>query len=252
MRIAQIKTYPVKGDLDHNHRLLQELLAQIAPHQPDVVITPEGWLDGYVSTEETVTRDNIADYGVNPADSHYVNSVADWAAAAGAWVIFGCIRRAPEGAYNTALILDRDGALVGMYDKTHIQTHDHKYQPGRALPVFRGDIGPFGVMICADRRWPETVRTLALRGAGIILNPTYGMHDERNLWMMRIRSYESEIPIAFTHPGQSLITDAAGEIVVNVTDPDRPYVITDVDLSGTDAVRAQRRHLLDRRPDLYA
>lgn len=252
VRIAQVKVYPVKGDLEANHRALMEVLEAITPHQPDVVITPECFLDGYVSTEDWVTGETIVEYAIDPATSPLVHSVAGWAAEQHAWVVLGCTRRAPEAAYNTALIYDRAGTLVGWYDKTHCQTHDCKYQPGLALPVFASDFGPFGVMICADRRWPETVRTLALKGARVILNPTYGMHDERNLHMMQTRSYESEVFIAFTHPGQALVTGPRGEIVSNLEDEGSPFAVTEVDLADVDSVRAgQSAHLRDRGPDVY-
>ena len=89
-------------------------------------------------------------------------------------------------------------------------THDFKYTPGKNLHAYESDFGSFGVMICADRRWPETARTLTLQGARVIFNPTYGMHDDLNLCMMKTRSYENGIFIVFTHPGQSLITDPKG------------------------------------------
>ncbi len=252
VRIAQVKVYPVKGDLQANSRTLMQVLDAIAPHRPDVVVTPECFLDGYVSTEEWVTRENIVEYAIDPESSPYAGRVAGWAAEHNAWVVFGCTRRSPEGAYNTALIYDRTGALAGWYDKTHCQTHDVKYQPGQALPVFASDFGPFGVMVCADRRWPETVRTLVLKGARVIFNPTYGMHDERNLRMMQTRSYESEVFIAFTHPGQSLITGPKGEILHNQEAGDLSFAVTEVDLAEVDQVRTgQSAHLRDRRPDLY-
>lgn len=252
IRIAQVRVYPVKGDLEANHQALMDVLGEIAPHQPDVVITPEGFLDGYVSTEEWVTRDNILEYAIDPQASPYAQSVASWAGRNDVWVVLGCTRRAPEGAYNTALIYDRAGTLVGWYDKTHIQTHDYKYVPGQALPVFDSDFGAFGVMICADRRWPETVRTLALKGVRVIFNPTYGMHNERNLHMMQTRSYESEVFIAFTHPGQALVTGPRGEVVCNEEREDVRFVVTEVDLSEVDGVRTgPSAHLRDRRADLY-
>ena len=252
LRIAQVRIYPVKCDLDGNFRALTSVLAEIAPHKPDVVITPEGFLDGYVSTEKHVTRENLDQYAIDPSNSRRVSEVSTWAAEHATWFIMGCIRQAPEGFYNTALILNRSGQLAGMYDKTHLQNHDLKYVPGKALPVFDSDFGAFGVLICADRRWPETVRTLALRGARIVLNPTYGMHDARNLHMMQTRSYESEIYIAFTHPGQSLITGPRGEVVVNDTHQDARYSVTDIDLDQVEEVRGRSNsHLRDRRPELY-
>jgi predicted amidohydrolase len=131
----------------------------------------------------------------------------------------------------------------------HLQKHDLKYTPGRHLNVYASDFGPFGVMICADRRWPETARTLTLRGARVIFNPTYGMRGDLNLCMMRTRSYENGIFIAFTHPGQSLITGPEGNIVCNNEDETKTYVVTEIDLSKAPA--NQGGHIADRRPDVY-
>ena len=74
-------------------------------------------------------------------------------------------------------------------------------------------------MICADRRWPETVRALALQGARMIFNPTYGNYGEMNNCLMRTRSFENSVLIAFTHPSQSLITAPRGRIVEDHMSP---------------------------------
>jgi predicted amidohydrolase len=252
IRIAQVKIVPAKGDLAGNHARLMAALAELASCDVDVVVTPECFLDGYVCTEDEVTSETIARFAVDPADNPYVDEVAAWAARRQAWLVFGCLRRSAEGVYNTALIFDRRGQLKGMYDKTHCQTHDRKYCAGNGIAAFESDFGAFGVLICADRRWPETVRSLALQGARIIFNPTYGMHDERNLWMMRTRSYESEVFIAFTHPQQALLTGPAGQIVADERADSILYVVNEIDLSETDRVRAgASAHLRDRRPDLY-
>ena len=238
IRIAQIRVVPAKGDLQGNGEKLMSVLRDVAKGDVDVVVTPECFLDGYVATEDSVTRDNIKDYAIDPVDSPCVDGVSAWARASGAWVVFGCSRLSPEGVCNTALLLDRNGDLIGCYDKTHCQTHDKKYVPGQALPVFDSDFGRFGVLICADRRWPEAVRSLALQGARVIFNPTYGMHDERNTHLMQTRSFESEVFIAFTHPKQSLLTDPEGRIVCNDVGKDADYSVTEIDLSEVDAARA--------------
>jgi len=252
IRLAQVKVIPEKGNLEANHRRLMGVLAELAEEKLDVVVTPEGFLDGYVATEEQVTRQTIGRYAVDPNDSPYVREAAGWAARHRAWLILGCARVTQEGVTNSALVLDRAGKLAGVYDKVHLQRHDQKYMPGQALPVFPSDFGPFGVMICADRRWPETVRTLVLKGARVILNPTYGFHDEKNLRMMCTRSYESEVWIAFTHPEQALVTGPQGEIVLNETSPGVAFAMSEIDLAAVDRVRAQESsHLKSRRPDLY-
>ena len=201
IKIAQVRVVPQKGQLESNHRLLMDVLSEIAKvPDVDVVITPEGFLDGYVSTEEKVKANDMVRYAVDLNTSSYVHAVAAWARQQHCWFVLGCTRLENACAYNTAVIINRQGEAVGTYDKLHLQQHDHKYTPGNHLSVYDSDFGLFGVMICADRRWPETVRTLALKGARVILNPTWGMHNDLNLAMMRTRAYESELFIAFTHP----------------------------------------------------
>ena len=250
IRVAQVKVYPLKGEMDANHKTLMDILKDIEGREKvDVVVTPEGFLDGYVSTEQSVTKENIIRYAIDPLESPYALAISQWARRNKAWVVFGCARKAADGIFNTALIYNRAGALVGMYDKLHLQDHDHKYTLGKHLNVYESDFGTFGVMICADRRWPETARTLTLKGARVIFNPTYGMHGDLNLCMMRTRSYENGIYIVFTHPGQSLITDPRGAVTCNNEDKDRTWTVTQIDLSKAPANKGG--HIVDRRPDVY-
>jgi len=250
IRIAQVKVYPEKGNMRANHTSMMKILADIENnHTVDVVVTPEGFLDGYVSTEKSVSKEDMVQYAINPLTSRYTRAVSNWARRNKSWVIYGCTRKVANGVFNTALIYNRTGGLVGMYDKLHIQTHDYKYLPGQHLNVYESDFGLFGVMICADRRWPETTRTLTLKGARVIFNPTYGMHGDLNLCMMRTRAYENGIFIIFTHPGQSLITGPKGEIVCNNKDKNQSYTITEIDLSK--ALADKSGHIIDRRTDVY-
>lgn len=250
IRVAQLKVYPQKGHMVENHHKLMNILEDIETNEKvDVVVTPEGFLDGYVSTEQSVEKEDMVKFAIEPLSSEFARAVSQWAGRNKTWVIYGCTRKATDGIFNTALIYDRSGVLVGMYDKLHLQTHDYKYTPGKHLDVYESDFGTFGVMICADRRWPETARTLTLKGARVIFNPTYGMHGDLNLCMMRTRSYENGIYIVFTHPGQSLITDHRGDVVCNNTDNAKTYTVTEIDLSKAPANKGG--HIVDRRTDVY-
>jgi len=251
LRIGQIKVLPKKGKVQDNFCLLMEILHR-REESLDVVITPECFLDGYIAREKEVTEKDLFSYSLDPGNSPYGEEIKKWAKKENCWVILGCTRQEEKKVYNSALVFNRAGNLVGWYDKIHCQTHDRKFSPGSRLPVFSSDFGFFGVMICADRRWPETVRCLALKGARIIFNPTFGMHDERNLAMMRTRSYESEIFIVFTHPRQALVTGPEGEIITNETNKSRKLVVTEINLDRVDRVRAgECSHLRDLRQEVY-
>jgi len=250
IRLVQVKTYPDKGRISTNHTKFMNILGTLErDHEVDVVVTPEGFLDGYVATEKLVTKNDIVRYAIVPLVSEYTREVSDWARRNKVWVIYGCTRKARDRVFNSALIYNRRGALVGIYDKLHLQRHDRKYEPGKHLHVYESDFGLFGVMICADRRWPETARTLTLQGARVIFNPTYGMHGDLNLCMMRTRSYENGIFIAFTHPGQSLITGPDGAVVCDNEEESQTYTVTEIDLS--EALADRSGHIIDRRRDVY-
>jgi predicted amidohydrolase len=252
IRIAQVRAYPKKGDVEVNSERLLEILDQIAPQHPDVVITPECFLDGYCVTLPGVTRRNVRRYGIDPETSEIALAVSSWARKHESWVILGCTRKVAGGAANSAVVYNRRGRMIGAYDKIHCRGHDRKFVVGTTLPVFKADFGRFGIVICADRRWPESIRTLALGGAEVIFNPTYGQHDEKNMWVMHTRSFESEIPIAFTHPRQSLVTDAKGNIVINETFAVPPFSVCEVNLSNVRKMRADKNSFLNQRhPEVY-
>jgi predicted amidohydrolase len=92
-----------------------------------------------------------------------------------------------EGAslrrYNTSIIVDREGRLVGKYRKVHLPGHA-EHEPARpfqhlekryfdvgdlGFPVWRALGGVIGMCICNDRRWPETYRVMGLQGVEMIL-----------------------------------------------------------------------------------
>ena len=85
--------------------------------------------------------------------------------------------------FNTQILVDRDGAVVGKYRKVHIPGHEH-HEPDRpfqhaeryyftpsaeGFPVWDAFDGRVGMMICNDRRWPESYRVMGLQGVELIL-----------------------------------------------------------------------------------
>lgn len=85
--------------------------------------------------------------------------------------------------YNTQILVEKDGSIVGRYHKVHIPGHEH-HEPGRPFQhaeryyfepgpegfgVWRAFGGMVGMMICNDRRWPESYREMGLQGVELIL-----------------------------------------------------------------------------------
>ena len=96
---------------------------------------------------------------------------------------FGYAELTPEGRhFNTSILVDRKGAIVGKYRKVHLPGHA-EFDAGRAFqhlekryfepgdlgfPVWRFLGGIFGMCICNDRRWPETFRVMGLKGVELV------------------------------------------------------------------------------------
>jgi len=93
----------------------------------------------------------------------------------GIWLLPGSIfEKRGEEIYNTATVYNPDGEVVTRYSKMFpFYPYEVGVQPGKEFCVFDvPDIGKFGVSICYDMWFPETVRTLTVMGAEVILHPT--------------------------------------------------------------------------------
>jgi predicted amidohydrolase len=212
----------------------------------DIFITPECWLDGYAAPDKQSTPERLREAAQDPDTSPYLARVAEEARKRSLWICFGFTSLEDGAIYNAAGLCNDQGEWVGIYHKTHLQTHDLQYRFGESLPVWPTPWGPVGIMICADRRWPETARTLRLKGAKLILNPTYGMHHLDNEWWMRTRGYENQCFIAFTHPQVGFVVGPKGGLVAK-RDEDPGVLLCSIDLRAA----KDDNHLRDRRPELY-
>jgi len=246
VRLGLLRAVPEKWNLDENFGAFLELLDATRGENVDIFITPECWLDGYAAPAKDSTRERIVAVAQDLNSSRYLQRVSEEARSRSMWICFGFTSLENGKAYNAAGLWNAEGERVGVYHKTHIQTHDVQFDAGESLPVWPSAWGPLGIMICADRRWPETARVLRLQGAKLILNPTYGFHNELNEAMMRTRAFENQCFIAFAHPEESLVTGPKGEIVAQKKGS-RGVLICDIDLSRA----TDDNHLKDRRPELY-
>ncbi|MBI4658999.1 MAG: carbon-nitrogen hydrolase family protein [Verrucomicrobia bacterium] len=252
LRLALLRAVPKKWDLDANFAAFLQGLEISVEKKAALFLTPECWLDGYASPDKASTPEKIRGIAQDLDSSPYLKQVATKAKEHGMAICFGFTSLENGQAYNTAGLWDKTGKRLGVYHKTHLQAHDLQYASGDALPVWPTPWGPVGIMICADRRWPETARALRLQGARLILNPTYGFHNDLNEAMMRTRAYENQCFIAFAHPQQSLVTAPNGKVIAKENSVDESsgaprVMICDIDLSQA----KDDNHLRDRRPEIY-
>src|SRR6201999_605293 len=167
---------------------------------------------------------------------------------------FGYAELTPDGHhFNTCILTDRSGKIVGKYRKTHLPGHS-EFDPERAFqhlekryfepgdtgfPVWRNLGGIFGMAICNDRRWPETYRVMGLQGVEMVVlgyntpvhNPPAPEQDDLSLFhnqlVMQAGAYQNGtwvvgvakagVEEGVDQIGGSCIIAASGEVVAACT-----------------------------------
>src|ERR1700744_2658211 len=126
-----------------------------------------------------ITEDKKYYRYAEPADGPIVQRFAELAKELGVVMILPIYEEDITGVYyNTAVIVESDGTILGKYRKHHIPNLDRfwekfYFRPGNmGYPVFDTAVGKVGLYICYDRHFPEGWRELGLGGAQIVFNPS--------------------------------------------------------------------------------
>jgi predicted amidohydrolase len=184
-------------------------------------------------------------------------------------IVYTQYERAGDTIYNAAVLLGRQGEILGKYYKIQLPAIERwTVTRGDSFPVFSTEFGSVGILICYDFAFPEISRCLALNGAELLFCPTMGigtrgMCEGNGLIQVQARAMESFLPITIsTCRKDSMIVNSDGGLLAMA----RPYtedVITaviDLDarpedhsewemITGLSDVRA--RLLQERLPEVY-
>jgi len=201
-------------------------------------------------------------------------------------VIIGSLfeKRASGLYHNTAVIIDADGKLLGVYRKMHIPDDPLFYEkfyftPGdTGFKAWQTKYGKIGVLVCWDQWYPEAARLTAMAGAEILFYPTaIGWHpaekkvhgdDQQGAWEIIQRSHAVangcyvaavnrvglETPVGgdgLEFWGQSFIAGTSGQILAKASVNQEEILLHTVDLDKVDVTRTHWPFLRDRRIDAY-
>jgi len=176
--------------------------------------------------------------------------------------------------YNTAAVIDEQGAYLGKYRKHHIPHcnpgfwEKFYFKPGNlGFPVFDTSAGKIGVYICYDRHFPEGARELGLNGAEIVFNPSATVAGlSEYLWKLEqpahavanqyfvgaINRVGIEAPWNIGEfYGQSYFCNPRGQIMTEASRDQDEVVVADLDIELIEEVRNTWQFFRDRRPESY-
>lgn len=212
-----------------------------------------------------------------------VTALAPLAGELGVVLPISIFEREGPHYFNSLVMADADGALLGVYRKSHIPDgpgYQEKYyfRPGdTGFRVWDTRHGRIGAGICWDQWYPEAARAMTLMGAEALLYPTaIGSEphdpslDTALPWRRAMQGHavSNVIPVVGanrigfepwenypgggqTFYGSSFISDHRGDLVAELGRADEGVITTTVDLDFLAAHRAAWGFFRDRRPDLY-
>ncbi|MGV7220717.1 MAG: nitrilase-related carbon-nitrogen hydrolase [Nitrospinales bacterium] len=261
MKVGFIQNQPKFGDIKANCEKVESLLGDASA---DLLVLPELFATGYQmrsideakSLAESIPGGFTSDFLISLSKSRKMTIVA------------GLAEKCGDVIYNSAVVTGPEG-YIGKYRKAHIfDTEKEVFTPGDLpFPVF--DIGSarLGVMICFDWRFPETARTLMLKGADIIVHPSNLVLPhcpqamitrclENRVFAITADRVGKEERISgqeLTFIGQSQVVDPDGNILYRASVDKEELKIVDIDISkARDKTLNPRNDIFkDRREDLY-
>jgi predicted amidohydrolase len=211
-----------------------EIIERAVPANADLILLPEGIT--VVGTNKRYAE--VAE----PIPGPTTATLAAVARKRRAYIAAGIYEREGQLVYNTAVLLDREGKLVGKYRKVYLPREEmEQLVPGNDYPVFRTDFGTVGMMICYDVFFSDPARGLATRGAEIVLLPIWG-GDEALAKARAIENHVYLIASGYDHP--TYIMNPEGERIAMA--PERGTVaVATVDLNKS--LRQPNNNLGDMR-----
>ena len=276
------------ADLHQNILRLSEGIADLAKRGAELIVLQELHNSLYFCQVEDVNNFDLAEPIPGPSTKLY----GELARQFGVVIVTSLFERRAAGLYhNTAVVLEKDGSIAGIYRKMHIPDDPAYYEKFYFTPGDLGfhpiqtSLGKLGVMVCWDQWYPEAARLMALQGAEILIYPTaigYADNDtpeeqqrQRRAWqtVMRGHAVANGLPVLavnrvgtesivnsqlsivnsqITFWGTSFLAGPQGEIIYEASENEEESIIIDIDLSHSEEVRRWWPFLRDRRIDAYS
>lgn len=260
-------------DAATNIKRVSELVREAAAKGANVILPSELFEGHYFcTTQEETNFDRAYPWRESPA----VKAMAKLAADLNVVIPVSIFEKAGPAYFNTVVMIDADGSLMGIYRKSHIPDgpgYQEKYyfRPGdTGFRVWDTRHGRIGVGICWDQWYPECARAMVLQGADVLLYPTaIGSEphdtslDTAARWRRAMLGHavSNVTPVAAANRvgaengqvfyGTSFISDHTGEILGDLDRKQEGVVVATIDMDEVDRARAAWGFFRDRRTDLY-
>lgn len=260
MRIAIIQYAPRFGEVEEN---LDRLRSMVADIEADIFLFPELFSTGYFFKDKAELRSLAEPFLGGPTRRFLENLARDKNAAA----LGGFPELAGERLFNSAAFVFPDGNAT-LYRKIHLFSEEKfLFDPGNTpfrVVEFRG--ARLGIMICFDWIFPESYRTLALRGADIVCQianlvlpycqkASYAHAVSNRIFVAVVNRVgtESRGDDSLRFTGQSIVYSPSGDLLGELGDSEESVLTVEItpEIARDKRVTEQNDVIADRRPEFY-
>lgn len=257
MKLGCIQLKVAFGDVEKNFARVEQLVREAAAKGAEIVVLPEMWNTSYALEK----LEGLADVNGERTKKFLANLSKEL----NIHIVGGSVAtKKGDSFYNTMLTYNRQGELLGEYDKAHLfrLMDEHLYlSAGDGQNNFKLDDLDAAGVICYDIRFPEWLRLHALNGAKVLFVSAQWPTARIDHWktLLQARAIENQCfvvainRISGNHDnfnGQSMVIEPWGEVLWT-GGADEELAIVDVDFSKVDEVRTRIPVYDDRRPELY-
>lgn len=282
MKIGIIQQHN-NADIADNISRLTESITDLAKQGAQLIVMQELHNSLYFCQTEDVDHFNLAETIPGPSTERFGKIARDNNVV----IVTSLFEKRAVGLYhNTAVVIDKDGTIVGKYRKMHIPDDPAYYEKFYFTPGDLGfhpiktSIGNLGILVCWDQWYPEAARLMALQGADMLIYPTaigFESSDtkeeqqrQRMAWqtVQRGHAIANGLPVISVNRvgyepdptgqtkgiqfwGTSFVAGPQGEICYEASDEKEDNAIVDVDMERSENVRRWWPFLRDRRIDEY-
>ena len=282
MKVALIQQSN-RQEISENLSKLQENIRKCAAAGAELVVLQELHNSLYFCQTENPDYFDLAETIPGPSTNYFGKLTGEL----GVVLVLSLFEKRAAGLYhNTAVVLEKDGTIAGIYRKMHIPDDPAYYEKFYFTPGDLGfvpiqtSLGKLGVMVCWDQWFPEAARLMALAGAELLIYPTAIGWETTDSEEEKQRQLEAWITIQRSHAianglpvvscnrvghevdpsgetggiqfwGNSFVAGPQGEILVQASNQQEENLLVDVDLARSEQVRRIWPFFRDRRIDSY-
>ncbi len=260
MKVGFFQFAPVFGNPEKNLELIRESVSKTV--SPDILVLPELALTGY-TFEDSEEAYSLSEEIGGKLTSELVGIAGENSVT----MAVGFLEREGKHLYNSSILVDGKG-IVGVYRKVHLFREEKSIFKGgnTGFPVFEINGVKVGLLVCFDWIFPEAMRTLALKGADIVLHSanlllpyyqkaaiTRAIENKVFIVLANRTGTEERFGSKNEFTGESEIVDPEGRVILKTGKPD--VGIFSIDINPEKARDKKVTELNDifedRKPEFY-